>query len=180
MASGVLTLSTRGNSLPEPPDKQFTIRCALPSDAEPVKALERDAGVSPWTVDDYKREPDRQGSIFLVAFDQHNKALAGFLIMRLITYRDNNSPKDQSCFEFELLNIAVSAKCRRQGLATKLLRSGLDHRDRSSSSIIHLETRASNAPAIGFYEKEGFRVVGRRRRFYSNPTEDAVLLRLEI
>jgi ribosomal-protein-alanine N-acetyltransferase len=43
-----------------------------------------------------------------------------------------------------------------------------------------LEVRASNTPARKLYEKHGFREAGLRRGYYGNPTEDAVLLKLEI
>ena len=47
---------------------------------------------------------------------------------------------------------------------------------RERLGFITLEVRESNAPAIAFYEKAGFGVAGRRRRYYANPTEDAVLM----
>ena len=42
-----------------------------------------------------------------------------------------------------------------------------------------LEVRASNAPAIALYMKHGFAQVGRRRGYYDDPKEDAILMTLE-
>ena len=47
------------------------------------------------------------------------------------------------------------------------------------SRCLTLEVRASNVPAISLYEKLGFAEVGRRKNYYRNPREDALIMRKE-
>lgn len=75
-----------------------------------------------------------------------------------------------------IANVAVAGPMRRHGLATRLMEMLFAFARRERLGFITLEVRESNAPAIAFYEKTGFGVAGRRRRYYANPTEDAVLM----
>ena len=81
--------------------------------------------------------------------------------------------------EGNLDNIAVAPRCRRQGVADALL-SALTGFGRTSLSVLMLEVRASNLPAITLYEKHGFVPVGRRKNYYNAPNEDAILMTLEL
>lgn len=74
--------------------------------------------------------------------------------------------------EAELLNLAVRPEARRRGVGRALL-ALLARRK------VWLEVRASNEAAIRFYETQGFRVCGRRKSYYRNPEEDAVLMARE-
>jgi ribosomal-protein-alanine N-acetyltransferase len=78
--------------------------------------------------------------------------------------------------EFEILNLAVGKACRRRGIATQLVRSALEHVRAAGARRTYLEVRASNAGGIAFYARMGFRECGRRRNYYRDPVEDAVLL----
>lgn len=72
-------------------------------------------------------------------------------------------------------NVAVRPDCRRQGVGDRLLdtfcRFGQAH-----LAFLTLEVRPSNAAAVALYEKHGFQVSGRRKDYYSEPKEDALLL----
>ena len=81
--------------------------------------------------------------------------------------------------EGNLDNIAVAPHCRRQGVADALL-SALAEFGRINLSVLFLEVRASNLPAIALYEKHGFVPVGRRKNYYDAPREDAILMTLEL
>ena len=80
--------------------------------------------------------------------------------------------------EGSLDNIAVAPGYRRQGVADALL-AALTGFGREHLSVLLLEVRASNAPAIALYEKHGFAAVGRRKSYYDAPREDAILMTLE-
>ena len=75
-----------------------------------------------------------------------------------------------------ITNVAVSPDFRRQGIARALITALLDRAKISGLSFVTLEVRASNAPAIALYAGAGFAPVGERKNFYSNPTENAVLM----
>lgn len=74
--------------------------------------------------------------------------------------------------ETELTNIAVKTVHQGNGLAKALL----THLDKLSQPCF-LEVRQSNLSAQKLYEKAGFEVVGRRKNYYHNPDEDALLMR---
>lgn len=80
--------------------------------------------------------------------------------------------------EFEILNLAVGKKFRRRGIATKLIRSVTESARAAGAAQIFLEVRASNLPGIALYTHLAFRVCGRRKNYYRDPVEDAVLLTL--
>ncbi|UCF04308.1 MAG: ribosomal protein S18-alanine N-acetyltransferase [bacterium] len=80
--------------------------------------------------------------------------------------------------EIHLLSIAVRPESRREGCAETLLGAVIEQgRDRGGSSVI-LEVRIGNIEAQRFYEKHGFRVVGRRQRYYRETGEDALVMEL--
>jgi ribosomal-protein-alanine acetyltransferase len=80
--------------------------------------------------------------------------------------------------EWELENIVVSEKVRRRGVGTRLLGEFVADARAKQSSGIFLEVRESNQSARSLYRKVGFEEAGRRKRYYSNPAEDAILCRL--
>ncbi|HJY86154.1 MAG TPA: ribosomal protein S18-alanine N-acetyltransferase [Candidatus Acidoferrales bacterium] len=78
--------------------------------------------------------------------------------------------------ELEILNFAVEASFRRQGVGSQLLETVFEQVRASGIRRAFLEVRASNAVGIAFYEHHGFALIGRRTRYYSNPLEDALVL----
>ena len=75
--------------------------------------------------------------------------------------------------------MAVAPAFRRRGVADALL-AGLIGVGRGRLAFLTLEARASNRPALRLYEKHGFRAVGRRKDYYDDPKEDAILMTLEL
>lgn len=80
----------------------------------------------------------------------------------------------------EILNLGVSLQARRRGTGTALVRQLLATFSAAGVREAFLEVRESNLPAQRLYQSFGFRDVGRRRRYYRRPVEDAVLLRAAI
>ena len=73
-----------------------------------------------------------------------------------------------------IANVAVSPVFRRQGIGRQLVRTLLERS--KDLAFVTLEVRASNAAAIALYTECGFQSVGVRKKFYSHPTEDALLM----
>ena len=81
--------------------------------------------------------------------------------------------------ETDMMNVAVHPDHRRKGIAEALVLSLAEALKEKGSHCLTLEVRASNAPAIGLYEKLGFQQIGLRKNYYRNPKEDALILRKE-
>ena len=96
--------------------------------------------------------------------EHRSEDIAGFLIGRI------------AADEFEILNLAVAPRCRRHGIASKLLKAALEFSKVSGCRQAYLEVRASNMSAISLYVQDGFTETGRRLRYYRFPEEDAVIL----
>lgn len=77
-------------------------------------------------------------------------------------------------------NVAVHPDCRRQGVGSALL-TALERRAREMAlSFLTLEVRESNTGAAALYAGHGYRPVGRRKNYYDNPVEDAILMTKEL
>jgi [ribosomal protein S18]-alanine N-acetyltransferase len=99
---------------------------------------------------------------------EYNGRVAGFLVGRAVAD------------EFEILNMAVSPKHRRLGIAGRLVDEALCWSRTAGARRAYLEVRASNAAAISLYLGHGFTECGRRARYYLSPSEDAILLSMGI
>ncbi len=82
--------------------------------------------------------------------------------------------------EGDIANVAVDPSYRREGIASMLLSALIDFAKENGVISLTLEVRVSNAGAIALYRKFGFQDVGVRRKYYTHPSEDANLMRLEL
>jgi len=80
--------------------------------------------------------------------------------------------------EWEIENIVVAGPVRRRGLGKRLLREFLDLARGRGAEAVFLEVRESNLEARQFYEKWAFVQTGRRKDYYREPEEDAIVYRL--
>ncbi|MFZ5682257.1 MAG: ribosomal protein S18-alanine N-acetyltransferase [Pseudomonadota bacterium] len=70
--------------------------------------------------------------------------------------------------EAEILSVAVAQKHRGRGFSRDLLRTHLGHLAGHGLKTVFLEVEENNRPARALYERAGFRVVGRRERYYKD------------
>ncbi|MBE6590206.1 MAG: ribosomal-protein-alanine N-acetyltransferase [Ruminococcaceae bacterium] len=82
--------------------------------------------------------------------------------------------------EGQITNIAVREDYRHRGLGRAILAYLIDAARSRGCTLISLEVRESNAAAIALYERYGFGVAGRRKRFYKHPAEDALVMLLHL
>jgi ribosomal-protein-alanine acetyltransferase len=82
--------------------------------------------------------------------------------------------------EWEIENVAVVAPARRCGVGRRLVDEVIRMARRQGAEAVYLEVRESNAAARGLYGRVGFEETGRRRRYYSDPEEDAVVCSLSV
>ena len=78
--------------------------------------------------------------------------------------------------QWEIVNVAVRPEARRRHVASRLMERLLSEAGAGGVSQIFLEVRESNLPARLLYEAFGFAYIGRRKRYYSDPEEDALLM----
>ena len=74
---------------------------------------------------------------------------------------------------YEILAIATIEQCRNKGIAQELL-------DKIKTKDIFLEVRESNQVAINFYKKNKFKEISVRKNYYSEPNENAIIMKLEV
>lgn len=150
------------------------VRDAQPADVPAIAALEQAA---PSAAHSSKSHYDRvfehasPRRILLVAegqTDRTPRSIAGFTLARAV--------ED----EWEIENVVVSATWQRKGLGHLLLACLVERARRENASVLRLEVRASNAPAIALYRKCAFQQEGLRSNYYSNPLEDALLFSLSL
>ena len=121
--------------------------------------------VAQWTARDYARVVEGEMAGWVA---EENGAVAGFLAAR------------RAASDLEILNFAVLANARCRGIGKALLREAVAWARAFHAENAFLEVRASNSPALRFYERHGFRLAGRRPRYYAAPIEDALLLTADI
>ena len=80
------------------------------------------------------------------------------------------------CGELEILNLAVEPAARRRGCGRRLLLLALQAGRKMGMQKAILEVREGNAPALALYRACGFGETGRRRRYYADTGEDALVL----
>jgi ribosomal-protein-alanine N-acetyltransferase len=82
--------------------------------------------------------------------------------------------------DWELENIVIAPQELRKGLGKQLLEALLAEARQTNTVSLFLEVRESNTAARALYQKAGFEQTGRRKSYYANPMEDAVLYRLTL
>lgn len=130
-----------------------------------IAALEKICFSDPWSERSIVSELDNKLAFWLVATE--GETVAGYIGSQTVME------------ETDMMNVAVHPDYRRQGIAEALVSGLVEHLKAMGSHCLTLEVRASNAPAIALYEKLGFAEIGRRKNYYRNPREDALILRKE-
>lgn len=82
--------------------------------------------------------------------------------------------------EAEITSVSVRKELRGQGIGTKLITALLDYLRNDGAKIAYLDVRESNLAARTLYTKCGFSEIGRRKRFYQKPVEDAIGMGIEL
>ena len=78
--------------------------------------------------------------------------------------------------EAQIINVATSPEFRGRGYAREVVFSVVDECKKRGITLISLEVRESNAPAIALYTSFGFTIEGKRKDFYKNPRENAFVM----
>lgn len=131
-----------------------------------IAEIERECFSSPWSENALSEELDNPNARFFAAVAEG----------KTVGYVGVHSVFGENYID----NIAVTSLYRKKGIATALLKF-LEATARDEGDLfISLEVRKSNEKAIRLYEKLGYKRVGERKRFYTMPTEDAVIMTKEL
>lgn len=82
--------------------------------------------------------------------------------------------------EAHMLNIAIHPEWRKKGLAEKLLGHAIRLLSGQGAREFYLEVREGNGDAINLYQRFGFKFIGRRKKYYSETNEDALVMSLHL
>jgi ribosomal-protein-alanine N-acetyltransferase len=159
----------------------MNLRPAIPADIPFMMELERTCpAAAHWTERQYRQavQPDGNDPERLVlvaeasppaAAGEENRdsgsSIVGFLVARHLAS------------EWELENIVVGPAVRQRGLGRRFLDALLSAARKTDRESVFLEVRESNMAARKLYEKGGFQQTGRRKCYYTDPPEDAILYR---
>ncbi len=138
----------------------FTIEKMNITHIPQIAKLEKECFSQPWSENALSDELKNENSHFLVAVCDE---VAGYIGVQEI------------CGEAYITNVAVFEKYRKLGIGRALIRAACDGAQSRNCEFITLEVRESNIPARRLYEKHGMRMYARRKNYYQNPKEDAVL-----
>ncbi|CYU94071.1 TPA: ribosomal protein S18-alanine N-acetyltransferase [Streptococcus suis] len=115
---------------------------------------------SPWTLEQIASSMASQDEDYYLAYE--GQELVGFLAVQTVLD------------EMEILQIAVKADFQRLGIASQLMAAVMDW-----EGDIFLEVRESNSAAQALYTRQHFTKIGKRKDYYRNPVEDAVMMKRE-
>jgi ribosomal-protein-alanine N-acetyltransferase len=133
-----------------------------------VVEIEELSGISAWGWDAYHKELQSPEDVIMLVgkIENGRDPIAGFIVSRVVAG------------ELHINNVAVRPEFHRRGFAAQLLTAVLTEGRSNGARLAFLEVRAGNAAAQGLYRRCGFQVTGRRRRYYNQPVEDALLMSL--
>jgi len=136
-----------------------------------VVEIEEASGLSRWGWNAYHTELMQEGGVLMFVARgldgeilSPNVRIKGFIASRLIAD------------ELHVNNVAVRSEYHRLGIGCALLDTVLAESRRMGAQLAFLEVRASNAAAQALYTRCGFNITGRRRNYYSEPIEDALVM----
>ena len=132
-----------------------------------IEELEKLCFSSPWNQEQLKKQMKDHMHEFIAAISDDGSVLGYVGMMYVLD-------------EGYIANVAVSPEYRRKGIADRIINELCLICDEHKLSFVTLEVRASNETAISVYRKLEFREVGRRKNYYRNPREDALILRKEL
>ena len=132
-------------------------------DLDEVLAIERVSFQTPWSRSAFRYELT-QNRVARSVVVRVAKDLAGYLCLWEIGH------------EVHITNLAVDPRFRRRGVARALLGQTMEDARRSGVELLFLEVRPTNVEALALYEGFGFSVIGRRKGYYFDTGEDALVM----
>ncbi|HEV3232859.1 MAG TPA: ribosomal protein S18-alanine N-acetyltransferase [Candidatus Dormibacteraeota bacterium] len=132
-------------------------------DIPAIQAIEREIFLTPWPRNAYRRElsQNRMAAYIVVRAEDEVVGYAGIWKMR---------------DEAHVTTVGVRKRDQGKGYGKALMVALIDEAYAADAKWVTLEVRASNHGAIGLYERLGFKIIGRRRGYYTDDGEDAIVM----
>jgi ribosomal-protein-alanine N-acetyltransferase len=147
---------------------EFLVRAMQPEDIPAVMGIDKDSFPNPWPENTYWYELRKNPASHLLVIQARETAqvvgVAGYWLV---------------IDEAHISTFAVHPDWRSRGVGKILLAALLRHAASHGAASATLEVRTGNAAARSLYRGFGFRTVGRRKGYYQNNGEDAVLMTAE-
>ena len=150
-----------------PSNASISLRRAVQADLAAVVEIERISFADPWSSASFRASLAEERVLFVVA-ESPSAGLLGYVVAWC------------TVDEAELANLAVIPSARGAGVGKALVGAALRYGEERGCVCMYLEVRESNAAARAVYAARGFEQVGRRRRYYREPIEDALVLRASL
>ena len=144
-------------------NEPIVMRFAVSGDLPRVVEIERSSFSDPWSSAAFRSALNEERINFHVAV--RDDLVVGYAVSWCVVD------------EAELANLAVVPSMRGQRIGAALLDQAMADARSVGCVVMHLEVRESNASARALYQSRGFGMVGRRKRYYREPIEDALILR---
>lgn len=132
-----------------------------------VVELERCCQLNSRGESSYEMLFQKQNTVLLVSLNENSEVIGCFSGWLVVD-------------ELEIDNVAVAPDCRRAGVGAKLLAEALRIAQHLGAVQAVLEVRSNNTAARSLYEKQGFTAIGRRKNYYQNPLDDALIFSKKI
>lgn len=134
--------------------------------AKQIIDLENKSFLAPWSAEAFEAETEKHVSNLWALVEEDT--IMGYICFWLLEQ------------EIHIINFAVKPEKRNKGIGTHLLKQVIDTGISKNIENVWLEVRPSNLPALSIYKKFGFHEAGRRRGYYSETGEDAIVMNLNI
>ncbi len=140
------------------------IRAAVQSDLAALTAIEKASFAIPWSDESLAEELNDPGRALVLVAEAEQGEVVGYVSCRIVLD------------EGQINNLAVVPGRRRTGVGSALLIAMLTEATQKGVRRFFLEVRPSNTGACRLYERFGFVPVGRRKNYYADNQEDAIIM----
>ncbi|MGN0621490.1 MAG: ribosomal protein S18-alanine N-acetyltransferase [Porcipelethomonas sp.] len=138
------------------------VLAARPAQAAAIAGIEKQCIPGGWSEKSFLEAMKQENSVFLSAVSEG--VTVGFI---------NGSVVSD---EAEIMNIAVLPEYRHNGFADKLIGRFCAEAKEKGAQKVFLEVREMNSPARKLYEKHGFEICGKRKGYYREPSDNAIIM----
>lgn len=144
----------------------MVIRKGTKEDIEAIYNIELESFSVPWSLESITQELENEVAYYVVA-EEDGQVLGYAGLWDVVG-------------EGQITNIAVRPSGRRKGIGKKLVEGLIAYGKEKELEVLILEVRESNEAAIKLYSEVGFKDIGKRKNYYTKPTEDAILMALTL